>query len=267
MTGMRLTLAMTTYERPDALAAVLATLARQTDAPDELVIADDGSGETTRAVVERFACTARYPVHYVRQEHRGFRVARLRNLAIARASGDYVVFVDGDMLLHPQFVADHRRHARPGRYTQGVRVLLDAACTRRMLARPGEIPRLTDSGLGALRRLYAVHSRVLSRHTMRLANALIALKACNLAAWRDDLVKVNGFDEAFEGWGFEDKDLCFRLQHGGVARQTLLFGGIAYHLFHPPASRERRAVNERMLALTLAERRVRCAHGLDGHLR
>lgn len=262
---MRLTLAVTTHEWPAGLEAVLGTLARQSQSPDELIVADDGSGESTRAVVERFARRCDYPVHHVRQEHRGFRVARLRNLAITRASGDYVVFVDGDMLLHPRFIEDHRSHALRGCFTQGVRILLDAACTERMLARPGSIPSITEPGLGRLRRLYALRSPTLRRLTRRLGNAVVALKACNLGAWRDDLVAVNGFDEAFEGWGSEDKDLCARLRHAGVQRQTLLFGGIAYHLFHAPASREHRTLNEQRLAATLAERRVRCARGLDQH--
>ena len=95
----------------------------------------------------------------------------------------------------------------------------------------------------------------------------MALKACNLAAWRDDLLRVNGFDEDMVGWGPEDKELCARLVHAGVRRQTLLFGGIACHLHHPPASRAALPANAAILEATRATRRVRAEHGLDGHLR
>jgi glycosyltransferase involved in cell wall biosynthesis len=249
---VRLTLAITTYERADALAAVLATVLRQSSPPAEVVVADDGSGDSTRAAIERFASEAPCPVHHVRQDHAGFRVARLRNLAIAHAHGDYLVFVDGDMLLDPRFIADHRHAARAGFWTQGLRLRLDAAATADVMA--GATPP------------NALHSVAAARALRRLANTFVAVKSCNQGFWRADLVAVNGFNEEFIGWGPEDKELAARLAHLRVRRQTLLFGGIAWHLHHPPASRERRAANEAVLARTLARGLTRCAHGLDSHL-
>jgi glycosyltransferase involved in cell wall biosynthesis len=262
----RLALVITTHERPDALAAVLDSVAKQVTAPDEIIIADDGSSAPSRAVIDDFTRRSTTPVITVHQEHRGFRVARLRNLAIAATSADYLVFIDGDMLLHPGFIADHRRVARPGRFTQGVRVLADAELTRRLLAWPPvATPAPFSRGLGGLRRLYLLRSRVLSAVMRRAANGLIAIKSCNLAAWRADLVRVNGFDEDFEGWGPEDKELAQRLRHAGVRRQTLLFGGIATHLHHPAASRNALPANLARLERTRRERRIRCDHGLDSH--
>ncbi|HTU65996.1 MAG TPA: glycosyltransferase family 2 protein [Steroidobacteraceae bacterium] len=264
----RVALVITTHERPDALAAVLDSVARQRDAPDIVVIADDGSGAGTREIIAGFRRRALVPVRDVRQEHEGFRVARLRNLAIAAvapADPDYLVFVDGDMLLHPEFIADHRRFARPGWFTQGVRVLADAALTRRLLADPSQPLTPASTGLGGLRRAYLLHSPAAAAAARVLANGLVAIKSCNFAAWRDDLVGVNGFDEGFSGWGPEDKELALRLRHAGVRRQTLLFGGIAVHLHHPAASRERLAANLARLETTRRERRTRATHGLDSH--
>jgi glycosyltransferase involved in cell wall biosynthesis len=258
-------LAISTFERPDALAAVLATVARQSSPPDELIVADDGSGPSTHAVVERFIASTRIPVHFVQQEHRGFRLARLRNLAIARASSPYLIFVDGDMLLHPEFVADHRRAARRGYFTQGVRILLAPALTSRLIADSSRLPTAASAGMGALRRTYAVHAPALSSAVRGLANHVIAVKGSNQAFWRDDLVAVNGFNQDFVGWGPEDKEIAARLRHRGTRRQTLLFGGIAYHLHHEPASREHRAQNEAILEETRARRLSRCEHGLDSH--
>jgi glycosyltransferase involved in cell wall biosynthesis len=266
------TLAITTYERPDALAAVLATVAWQSSPPDELIVADDGSSADTREVCEGFSATTPLLVHYVRQDHDGFRLARLRNLAIARASNPYIVFVDGDMLLHPRFIADHRRIARRGYFTQGVRIPLSAPLTSQLLS--GDLARWPSSlassrspGLGLRRRAYAMHAPRMSGAVRGLANTFIAIKGCNQAFWRDDLVAVNGFNEDFVGWGPEDKEIAARLQRHGTRRQTLLFGGIAFHLHHPPAERERRAANERLLADTRARRLARCEHGLEAHLR
>jgi glycosyltransferase involved in cell wall biosynthesis len=262
---MRIALIVTTYERPDALAAVLRSIASQRRAPDELIVADDGSGQATRTVVEQHAQHSAVPVRHVWQEHTGFRLTRLRNLAINASTADYLVFIDGDMLLHPAFVADHRRLARHGWFTQGVRVLLDEPRTQRALRQPEPRFGPLSAGLGGLRRLYALHAPGAMQPLRRLANHVIAIKGCNQAFWREDLVATNGFDENIVGWGPEDKELCARLAHAGVRRQTLLFGGIAFHLHHPAASRTRVAANQRILAETLAQRRTRCDAGLDRH--
>jgi glycosyltransferase involved in cell wall biosynthesis len=265
-------LVITTYERPDALALVLASVAAQVRAPAEIIVADDGSGPATTDLIARFAARSPRPVRIVRQEHAGFRVARLRNLAIAAARSELLLFVDGDMVLHPRFVEDHLRSARRGWFTQGVRVPLDAGASARLLAAPAvaalqspPLPGALAPGLGALRRLHALHCAALQLPLRRAGNALIAIKSCNLAVFREDLIAVDGFDESFEGWGPEDKDLCARLQHGGTRRQSLLFGAIAFHLHHPPAARGQRAANERLYAGTLASRRVRAVRGLAQH--
>src|SRR5262249_9796653 len=159
----------------------------------ELIVADDGSGPATREEIDHYIAGTHSPAIHVRQEHEGFRLTRLRNLAIARATGDYIVFADGDMLLHAAFVADHRRLAREGTFTQGVRIHLDAPLTSRLIGNPGLIPRRGEAGQGGLRRLYSHHSRAWSRRMRTLANGFIAIKGCNQGFWREDLVKVNGF--------------------------------------------------------------------------
>ena len=263
---MRLALAITTYERPDALAAVLSSVGRQTAPPAEIIIADDGSGEATRFVIDGFTRASFVPVRTVSQPHEGFRAARLRNLAIAATSADYMVFVDGDMLLHPEFIADHVRCARRGFFTQGVRANADAELTRRLLEDPSLPVEFGTPGLGFLRRAYLLHAPLLSPLVRLIGNGLVSIKSCNQGFWRRDLLRVNGFNEAFEGWGPEDKELCARIEHSGVRRQTLLFGGVAVHLDHPPAARDALAANLDLLEATIQQRKVRCERGLNCHL-
>jgi glycosyltransferase involved in cell wall biosynthesis len=263
---MRTALVIGTYERPDALSAVLDSVARQRAAPDEIVIADDGSGTATRDLIASFARRSSVPVRAVSQPHEGFRLTRLRNLAIAAATADYLVFIDGDMLLHEGFVADHRRQARPGCFTQGVRIRADEALTTKLIDDPRLPLSVSTPGLGVLRRAYLLRSRKLAVATRRVANGLIAIKGCNQAFWRDDLLRVNGFNEAIQGWGPEDKELCARLRHAGVERQSLLFGGVAIHLHHPPASRGALPGNLAVLQDTLHHHRTWCERGLDAHL-
>ena len=286
---MRLSLLVTTFDRPDALACVLASIERQSHLPDEVIIADDGSGPSTRRVIEDFESRLRpesISVHHAWQRHDGPRVGRARNVGISMASGDYLVQIDGDMMLHPEFIADHVRAARPGCWVQGTRILLNETGTREVIVK-NEIAvtdphsSITESGssvthgprtfgffshgIGVKRRAYAIHSPVAATLFRRAANAFIAIKGCNQGFWRADLERVNGYNEAMTGWGAEDKELAARLIYAGVRHTTLLFGGIAYHLHHEPAPRDRQAINEAILRETLKLRCVRCRIGLDAH--
>lgn len=262
---MHLSLLVATFNRPDALACVLASIERQSVLPDELIVADDGSGPDTRALIERFRQRFLRPVRHAWQPHDGARVGRARNLGIAMATGEYLVQLDGDMVLHPEFIADHRRAARGGFWVQGTRILLDEVRTHGLVSDGPRTIGPFAAGLGLKRRVYALRlprSTALLRHA---ANALVAVKGCNQAFWRADLERVNGYNEDMIGWGSEDKELVLRLTHAGVRRSTLLFGGIAYHLHHPPAPRDRRSINEAILRETLRQRLVRCSVGLDLH--
>ena len=261
----RCCLVVTTHERPDALGRVLDAVATQSRPPDELIVADDGSGPATAGVVARHTARAAYPVLHEWQAHAGFRAGRIRNAAIARSSCDYIVLLDGDMVVHPDFLADHLALARPGHFSQGVRILLDDQATRRMLDGAPGLPGLLSPGLGIVRRAYGLRLPGFARSVRRLANAVVAIKACNQGFWRDDLVAVNGFDEAMTGWGSEDKELCVRLENAGVRRQTLLFAAVAWHLGHPPAARASAEANRARWQDSVRLRRTRCEAGIDGH--
>jgi glycosyltransferase involved in cell wall biosynthesis len=263
---MRCSLVVTTYERPVALARVLASVARQSRWPDEVVVAEDGSDAATDEVVRAFARASRCPVRHVTQPHEGFRAGRIRNAAVAAAGGDYVILLDGDMVAHPDFVAEHVSLARRGRYSQGVRILLDAGATQALIEGRAGIPGPFARGLGGARRAYGVHAPALSALLRDVAGSVIAVKSCNQGFWRSDLLAANGFDETMIGWGSEDKELCARLENAGVRRQTLLFAAIAFHLAHEPASRGSAKTNRARWRETVRSGRTRCDRGIDQHL-
>lgn len=263
---MRIALVVTTYERPGALALVLGSALAQSRRPDLLVVADDGSGAATQALVAGFARQAPVPVVHAWHAREGWGVCRARNAALARADADYVVTVDGDMLLDPDFLADHARHARRGCWVQGCRLPLSPEATARLIGAGPPAPRPRRRDTDWRHWPQAMRLPRLTRALSRGANAWLAVKGCNQAFWRDDLVRVNGWDEALRGWGPEDKELCARLVNAGVARRSLAFGALAWHLHHPPADRSQAAGGRELLARTLRERRTRCERGLDAHL-
>lgn len=244
------------------LKLVLASLQAQRRLPDEVIIADDGSGEMTRRVVESYAGVLPRRVEHCWQTDAGYRKARIMNQALRRATADYLILIDGDMLLHPCFVSDHLRAARPGRYTQGRRVCLTPAGSARRLRRGDSRVRFRDGGFN--RPLHMIRNQLLMRWQSVENRSLDKSMGCNQAFWRQDLLEINGFEERFQGWGREDSELCARMHNLGRTRLYLRHWALAYHMYHPARSRNRDDLNQQLLADTVSSGRVRAAQGLDG---
>ena len=261
---MRISVAVITYNWPAALELVLRALARQTVLPLEVIVTDDGSRPETRALLERIAVD--YPVRLVHlwQEDDGARMSRARNRAIAAAVGDYVILLDGDMVADRRLVADHHAFAHAGCFAQGSRVLTDQASTERMLS-TGTL----DLGFftrGIERRRHTVRFPLLAHVYGRPSTRRRGIKSCNMGFWREDLVSLNGFNEAMTGWGREDTELAARAFNAGLLRRDIRFSAQAVHLYHP--SRKHVVGNPNDLVLEDTRRRhlIRCETGLDGHL-
>lgn len=270
---MNVSLVILTYNWPAALARVLANVAAQTHLPDEVIVADDGSGEATRALVEQWATMFPRPLRHIWQEDLGFRAARCRNRGIAASHGDYVILIDGDMLLHPAFVADHLAFAERGFFLQGGRIKATEAETARLLAGGDPVfapwSKADFAAFDGTRRQYAFRAPMLARRKARSRRGGRVM-SCNMSFWRDDLLRVNGFDERMEGYGAEDRELAARLGNAGVRRRQLKWAALAVHLEH--ASRAQPDVddmslpNNRLFRTTVEQRIVRCECGIDGHL-
>lgn len=266
---MKTAVIVTTYNRPDALAAVLAGYAAQRDAKFELVVADDGSTEDTRAVVAAFKSQAQFPVAHVWHEDRGFRAAAIRNRALAATGAEYIVFSDGDCVPARHFVAQHQRLAERGWFVAGNRILLSEGCTRRVLGAALPIHEWRFAQwLGAwfrrdinrwlpLVRLPDGGFRKAAPHRWE------GVKTCNLAAWRDDLLRVNGLDETYEGWGLEDSDLVIRLLHAGLRHKSARFSAPLFHLWHAESDRSRLGDNLLRLDALIASQRIFAELGVN----
>ena len=269
---MRVAVILTTYNRPDALAAVLAGYRAQRGATFELIVADDGSTDDTRRVVAAFKAQAPFAVAHVWHEDRGFRAAAIRNRALAATRADYIVFSDGDCVPSPRFVAQHQRFAERGWFVAGNRILLSEAFTQHVLAEALNIHEWKSaSWLAAwLRRDI---NRWLPLVTLpdggfrkSAPQRWEGVKTCNLAAWRDDLLRVNGLDESYEGWGLEDSDIVIRLLQAGVKHKSSRFAAPLFHLWHAENDRSRLADNQRRLDTIVRSDHVRARAGVDQYL-
>lgn len=252
---MKTAFVVLTYNRSDALLAVLRALAPQCGDRHVVVVADDGSRpehvQALRAGLPRFAC----PVRHVWQPDVGFTAARSRNLGAAQARADYIVFMDGDCVPPPHFVEQHERLAGPGHFVNGSRVLMSPELTRRIVDGTMDLSQL--DALGWLRLRLAGDVNKLT-HLVRWPGAPFrgearfrwkGIRSCNFGVAWNDFEAVNGFDEVYAGWGHEDADLVLRLHHHGLLRRNGFLGTEVYHLWHREHSRDGEATNrERVLA-------------------
>lgn len=265
---MLISLIVTTYNRPDALAAVLAGVASQSDRGFEVMIADDGSRDDTRALIEAQAPGFVVPVSHVWQEDRGFRAGAARNRAALRARGDYLIFLDGDCVPRPEFIVNHRKLAEPGWMVAGNRILLSEAFTRQVLADQTPIHSWTSAewsaaaARGDINRTLPLLHLPLGPLRKLAAHRWQRVRTCNLAVWLGDLRAVNGFDEAYEGWGFEDSDLAVRLLNAGVRRKEAAFATGVLHLHHRENDRRKEGENWERLQQRIRSGQIAATRGL-----
>jgi len=242
---MKLTLIITTYNWPESLLLVIESIKRQTILPDEIIIADDGSTKETKDLINNFKKDTDLNIVHSWQEDMGFRAARSRNNAIFKSSGDYIILIDGDTILHNNFVKDHIANAESGFFVQGSRALLSEKNTKKALAEKTVYFPFFSSGLK--NRKNSIHSTILSKIFSNKKNHLRAIKSCNMAFYKKDCLNVNGFNNEFEGWGREDSEFAVRLINSGIKRKSIRFNLIQFHLWHNENTRVSLERNNEML--------------------
>jgi glycosyltransferase involved in cell wall biosynthesis len=261
---MKLSVIVTTYNRPDALKKVLEGLYAQTRLPDEILVADDGSGPGTGAMLRAFKNRTGPVVVHIWQKDLGFRAARARNKAVAASSGDYLVFLDGDCIPDRHFVSDHLALAKPGCFFQGKRILVDETTSAGFDMADGlSFGRLFFWALsGHLGNPHHI-IRIPFFPSLKKGHRLSGIRSCNMGIFRADVVAVNGFNHDFEGWGREDSEFAVRLFKHGLVRKEHSFRAICYHLWHPENSRTRLSDNDRLLEAAMVADTSVCRNGLN----
>lgn len=258
---------ITTYNRSDALLAVLAGLARQTDRHFEVIVADDGSREEQRRLILESDLAQSLHLTHVWHPDVGFTASRIRNRGVAAARGDYLIFMDGDCVPEVDFIARHKALAQPGFFVNGSRVMLSPALTQRVVAGTEQVSgRSVWYWLGQRLRGHAsklTHLLRLPDGPWRVKRAFSwkGIRSCNMGVWRADFARVDGFDESFVGWGHEDADLVLRLHHAGVLRKNGFCATEVFHLWHREASRNQESQNAQLVRARVKTGVTRAALG------
>ena len=236
-------LLISTYKWAEALDIVLKSILYQSRRPDEVIIAEDGQDPSTVFCIDRFIKRTGIPVKHVNHEDIGFRKSLILNKAIKEIESDYIIEIDGDIIMHREFVADHIKGAREGYFVQGSRTMLTEWKSKKLL-QTKNINRLHPLMRGLYSRFNAVRVPLFSSFFKVDPCSSHNVKGCNLAFWKVDYVKVNGYYSGFEGWGWEDYEFGERLINIGVKKKGLKMAAIGYHIFHPLSSRTNFTPNE-----------------------
>ncbi len=275
LTGSDVAVVVTTYNRPAALAWVIASLSQQTIMPARIVIADDGSGAETRDEIQIWASYfnqfhPQTTLLHAWQEDLGFRAAAARNLAVRRAreSCDIkgIVFLDGDCVAPPFFIENHLVLLAPKTMVAGGRGLLSPPYTQGLeVMAQSESPEVLVSQLTRFKSPYRlwlekacdrylamqpVVSSVFNPLRDLRPNDDAPVRTCNLGLWLEDFDMVGGFDESFVGWGLEDTEFAVRLISAGVRVRSGRFATNVFHLWHRDRSRSELHSNAERLNLT-----------------
>ncbi|MBW3697606.1 glycosyltransferase [Vibrio sp. T187] len=257
---MKCSLIITTYNWKEALSAVLNSVKLQSVLPDEVIIADDGSKSDTVELIQQYQSSFPVPLVHSWHEDCGFRLSMSRNRAIAKACGDYIIMIDGDILLSPTFIESHIRAAKKQQFVQGGRALLGQEISKQLM-RKKSIPSFFSKDIR--NRKNCISNRFLAGVFSYIRNNDKATRGCNMAFWKSDVIDINGFNQDFVGWGREDSEFVHRMLNTGINRLYLKFAGVGYHLYHPENSRGSLPENDAILENTINQKLTFCKNGIN----
>ncbi len=257
---------ITTYNWKEALELALISYCQQSFPPNEIIIADDGSKEDTKEMILNFKKTSPIPIKHIWQEDKGFRLSKIRNKAIVESSSEYLISVDGDSIAHKHFIKDHIEMAEDKTYVCASLVYCSKSFSEKWLK-----TKKFDS-----KRFFPVKGSFFNwfRNDFLRKNVMTKIststKGGNMGFWRKDAIKINGYDEDYEGWGFEDNDFVAKLHNIGVKPKTLKMGGLLYHLYVKKRKKyTQEEYNKRMQKIKLIKDNniTKTVNGLDKYLK
>jgi glycosyltransferase involved in cell wall biosynthesis len=258
-------LVVSTYNWPEALNLVLKSLKNQKVFPDEIIIADDGSKQETEILINKYKLELPIPLIHVWHKDDGYRKATILNKAIAKARGDYIIQIDGDCIIHSDFIKDHLDYAESKTYLFGSRVNIQESFLKTLFA--VEKVNFNMFSKGIKKRTRALHLPFLSRFYKKSVLFSKKYRGCNTSFFKKDFIAVNGFNEEFKGWGREDSELALRFHNFKLKGRRLRYRGIVFHIYHKERSRDRLEINNEIELNTIKNKLTRCENGVDKYLK
>jgi glycosyltransferase involved in cell wall biosynthesis len=275
---MKTSVIVPTYNRPLALRLSLLSLAEQSMLPSEVLIADDGSGEATKAQVKELKVLLEhaFPIKHIWQDDVGFRKPKILNETVRQSSGDYLIFIDGDCMAHRHFVRSHVAMSSPDAILSGKRVELGKLLTNKLLHNGKvinglDLNLLGDALLGQKPRSRKVEEAIVIRnvwlrtllHRDHISDD--GVWGCNFSLYKELFYAINGCDEDFLDGSIEDNDLGIRVLNQGKRIRSVRNYAIVFHLWHKSSwsfENEKYQHNLAILKQRIAKKEQRCRNGI-----
>lgn len=263
---------ISTYNSPKWLEKVLTSYLIQDDQNFEIVIADDGSRDETRALIESFASTAPFACHHVWHEDNGFQKWAIMNKAVDQSNGSYIIITDGDCVAPAHFVSTHRKFARQDQYLSGGYYRLSLPTSQALSLdhiQSGQF--YHPKFLATLGQKRSIKTLKISAHRLgmdTLLNAVIptppTFNGNNASVFKSDFLTVNGFDTRI-GYGGGDREFGYRLVHAGLTPKRIRYSNCALHLDHPRGYKDQDIIhaNNVIIAQTQTSKRIKTEFGLS----
>jgi glycosyltransferase involved in cell wall biosynthesis len=262
--NLKCSLVTPTYNWPQALELLLLSIMNQTVLPNEVLIADDGSTENTRALIEDFQKKFPVPLVHIWHEDIKNRKPCIMNQAIAKAKYEYIIEIDGDIIMNKHFVEDHLHFAKKGFYLYGSRVNIQESLLPDLFSKKQTHFNFFSKGIK--KRGRTIRFPFMMKFTDIVDQRSSKLRGCNMSFWREDFIKINGFNENLVGWGIDDSEMIERLHNIGIKGKRLKYAGIVYHIYHHEQSKSHLDINHEIERQTKEQKLTFIEKGINQYL-
>jgi glycosyltransferase involved in cell wall biosynthesis len=253
-----------TYNWTEALELLLLSIVNQTILPSEVIIADDGSREDTTQLIVAFQKVFPVPLIHIWHEDIKNRKPSIMNQAIAKAKFDYIIEIDGDIIMNKYFIEDHLTFAKKGQYLFGSRVNIQEKLLPKLFSKKMIAFNLFSKGIK--KRGRTIRIPFLMHFAKSVDKRSRKLRGCNMSFWREDFININGFNESLVGWGIDDSEMIQRLHNIGIKGKRLKFAGIAYHIYHKEQSKSHLEINNEIERQTTEKKLTFIEKGINQYL-
>ncbi len=258
---VKISLIISTYNWVEALEMCLLSILNQSTKPFEILVADDGSRNETKELVDFYRGKFDIPLLHVWQEDKGFRLAKIRNKAILKSTGNFICQIDGDIILHKKFIEDYLKVIEPNYYYRGSRVKLNKELSEKICKSKQIYINIFTSGLE--NRFNSIRIGLLHLIMGKARNEYKRALGCNMGFWKEDLLKVNGYSNDLVGWGHEDEELCVRLINNGIFKKRIKHKAIVYHIHHEERNSDLSDFHDNLIKKVYLEGVLKTKNGLN----